>query len=80
MSSGTSVSGGIGFGGLLCIVLIVLKVLEKIEMSWLLVLSSWLWGPILIFAAVLSLIGIGIGLFWLSCVAWEALKVKRKRT
>ena len=79
MSSKTSVSGGIGFGGLLCIVLIVLKVLEKIEMSWLLVLSSWLWGPILIGASVLALIGLAFGVFWLACTMWEAVN-KRKRT
>lgn len=80
MSSKTSVSGGIGFGGLLCIVLIVLKVLEKITMSWLLVLSSWLWGPILMWAAVMAIIGIGIGVFWLSCHLWDLIKIKRNKT
>lgn len=65
MSKATATaSGGIGFGGLLCIVLIILKVLDKIDMNWFLVLTSWFWAPFLMISAFMLFIGMGIGLFW----------------
>jgi len=45
-------SGGIGFVGVLAIVFIVLKLLEKIDWSWWWVLSP-IWIPFLIFAVIL---------------------------
>ena len=72
MSKATATaSGGIGFGGLLCIVLIVLKVLEKIDMSWLLVLTSWFWAPLLMILTFLVVVGVGLGLFWLIATAFD---------
>ena len=72
MSKATATaSGGIGFGGLLCIVLIVLKVLDKIDMNWLLVLTSWFWAPGLVFISFLTIDRIGIGLFWLVAAAFD---------
>ncbi len=44
------VSSGIGFFGLLTIALIVLKALDKIEMSWFWVLTLPIWGPLSIVA------------------------------
>ena len=64
-------STGIGFGGLLCIVLIVLKVMDKIEMNWFLVLTSWFWAPVLILLSFLAIIAAGVGLFLLLVFALE---------
>lgn len=56
MSTPSSSSGGIGFFGILTIVFIVLKLLDKIDWSWLWVLSP-VWMPftagILILTAIL---------------------------
>ena len=72
MSKATaSASGGIGFGGLLCLVLIVLKIMGQIEMNWLLVLTSWLWAPILMFTTFLTIVAIGFGLFFLIALALD---------
>jgi len=68
MSSSSSSSSGIGFCGLLGIVFITLKLLEKIDWSWWWVLAP-LWAPIsLVLAGVLLfIIATGLaGLFiWL---------------
>lgn len=55
----SSTSGGIGFGGLLAIVFIVLKLTEVIAWSWWWVLSP-LWIPVCIFLviAILSFIAL----------------------
>lgn len=50
-------SGGIGFLGLLAIVLITLKLLGKIDWSWWWVLVP-IWGPIAALALVLLIIGV----------------------
>lgn len=62
---------GIGFGGLLCIVLIVLKVMDQIEMNWFLVLTSWFWAPLLIILAFLAIVAITVGLFLLLIVSLQ---------
>lgn len=54
----TNISNGIGFGGLLCIVFITLKLCGVINWSWLWVLSP-LWIPIAI-TLVFVLVGIVI--------------------
>jgi hypothetical protein len=56
MSNSSSASSGIGFGGLLAIVFITLKLCNVITWSWLWVLSP-LWIPL---AIVLGIIAIGI--------------------
>jgi len=48
-------SGGIGFFGLLTIVFIVLKLIDKIDWPWIWVLSP-LWIPIAIFIIVMVMI------------------------
>lgn len=50
-SSSSSSSSGMGFGGLLTIVFIVLKLLGKITWSWLWVLSP-LWIGFALFAVI----------------------------
>lgn len=55
----TSVTGGIGFCGLLTIVFIVLKLLNKISWSWIWVLAP-LWIEFIV--AVLTVIIIIIGI------------------
>jgi hypothetical protein len=45
MSNSTSNNGGIGFCGLLTVVFVTLKLVDKIDWSWWLVLSP-LWIPI----------------------------------
>ncbi len=54
-------TGGIGFAGLLTIVFIVLKLLNKIDWSWWWVLSPILisWGLVL---TLLLLIGLGMAI------------------
>ena len=59
MSDNSSVSsGGIGFCGLLTIVFIVLKLLGKIDWSWVWVLSPmWIvWGICLIILLIVGII------------------------
>lgn len=51
----TSSSGGIGFGGLLTIVFITLKLLNKIDWSWWWVISP-IWISVLVVLIVLSII------------------------
>jgi hypothetical protein len=60
--SGTSSSssGGIGFAGLLTIVFITLKLLGKIDWSW-----WWVWSPVLIGFAFVTLIFIVVGLLYM---------------
>ena len=57
MSNSSTSSSGIGFCGLLAIVFIVLKIIGKIEWSWLWVLSP-LWIPMTIVIIILSITGI----------------------
>lgn len=46
-------SGGIGLGGITFIVLLVLKILGHLPMvSWLAVLTAWIWVPLLIIAVM----------------------------
>lgn len=56
-------SGGIGLTGLFFITLFVLKVLDKIEMSWFLVITSFIWFPILMILAVIAIVFV-IGLIY----------------
>jgi hypothetical protein len=59
MSKSTSPSSGIGFGGLLGIVFITLKLLGKIDWSWWWVLSP-LWGSVVLLILVfLVLLAVG---------------------
>ncbi len=60
-----SSSGGIGFGGLLCIVFITLKLTGHIDWSWL-----WVLAPVWIPLGVILIILVGLGV----CVLVDALK------
>lgn len=60
MADTNSSSGGIGFVGLLALLFIALKLLDKIDWPWLWVLSP-LWISIGLWAVVL----LGILIFWL---------------
>ena len=51
MSNSNSSSGGIGFAGLLTIVFIVLKLIDKIDWSW-----WWVLSPIWISASIAVII------------------------
>lgn len=53
----SSSSGGIGFCGLLTIVFITLKLIGKIDWSWLWVLAP-LWIPLSILVIILIIVGI----------------------
>jgi len=66
--SKTTISGGVGFSGLLTIVFIVLKLLEKITWSWVWVLSP-LWIP------AASTIAIGL----IVIIVLLLVSVKRKK-
>jgi len=58
------VSGGVGFGGLLTIVFIVLKLVGVISWSWLWVLSP-IWIPIGIGLILYIIAALFIGIAWL---------------
>ena len=51
-SHNTSTKGGLGLWGTICVVLIILKLFDLIEWSWLWVLFP-LWAPIALFLAIL---------------------------
>lgn len=55
MLSNSNASGGIGFGGLLTIVFIILKLTDHIDWSWWWVLSP-LWIPIAFIIIVLLIV------------------------
>lgn len=61
MSEATAHSGGIGFIGLLTILFVALKLLDKIDWSW-----WWVLSPIWISVIVVVLVVVGF--------AWIALK------
>ena len=54
---GSSSTGGIGFFGLLTIVFVTLKLTGYIHWSWLWVLSP-LWGALILFLSVLSVLAV----------------------
>jgi hypothetical protein len=57
MSNSSSSSGGIGFGGLLTIVFITLKLLGKIDWSWWWVLSPlWIGLALVVLILIIALI------------------------
>jgi len=55
-----SSSGGVGFFGALTLIFITLKLIDKIDWSWIWVLSP-LWIPFLIFIAVVIIVLIVVG-------------------
>lgn len=57
MSKSTSASGGIGFGGLLAIVFITLKLVGVIHWSWVWILSPLWIGVVLWLAIILVIFG-----------------------
>ena len=61
---GDKSSGGIGFFGLLTIVFITLKLLEKIDWSWWWVLAP-IWIPFCIVLIILMVIGIVVIIGWI---------------
>ena len=60
MSDTNNKTSGIGFLGLLTIVFITLKLLEKIDWSW-----WWVLSPILIPTAIWGVVILGLGVFYL---------------
>jgi hypothetical protein len=60
----SSSSGGIGFCGLLTVLFIGLKLTGHIAWSWLWVLSP-LWIPLGIVCAVLAVVGLVAGIFYI---------------
>ena len=55
-STRTVGGGGIGLGGLMSIILVVLKILDKIDMSWFWVISSLIWIPLIIISAMIIVV------------------------
>lgn len=66
----STTSGGIGFGGLLCITFIVLKLTHTIDWSWWWVLSP-MWIP-------LSLVILGFGIYLLYLVFYKWPNEKKR--
>ncbi|MFP4457864.1 MAG: hypothetical protein ACLFPS_09440 [Clostridia bacterium] len=55
-------SGGIGIGGLTFVVLLVLKITGEIQMSWLAVITSIIWAPLIASIVILIIIGVVIAI------------------
>jgi hypothetical protein len=73
-STSTSTSGGIGFFGLLTIVLIVLKLLGKISISW-----WWIWSPLLVPTAFALIVMAVVAVFFVIAAILEKPKSSRRR-
>lgn len=58
----TKQTSGIGIGTIIAFILIILKATDNIDMSWFLVLTSFIWAPILSFLAIFILIIIIVGI------------------
>lgn len=72
-SSSTTVSGGIGFIGLLQIAFIILKLLKVIEWSWVWVLApTWGYATFIVLILIIPLIYIGI-------LNWYARKKSKRK-
>lgn len=62
MNKQQTTSGGIGFVGLLQVALIVLKVVGYLPtVSWLWILTAWLWIPFIILVVALVAVGAVLG-------------------
>lgn len=73
----SSSSGGIGFGGLLTIAFIVLKLTGFIDWSWWWVLSPLWIGVLLVLMVVgIPLIALGVATLWV----WIVERQRKKRT
>jgi len=73
-------SGGVGIGSVVFIVLLILKITGNIGINWFLVITSFIWAPIIFFVAALIIIGI----FYFIAIIISAIIVaideaKRKR-
>lgn len=53
----TATTSGIGLGSLGFLVLFIMKIAGATEMSWLLVLTSMIWLPVLFVLGILGVIG-----------------------
>lgn len=59
-------SGGIGMGGIIFVVLLVLKITGNIAMGWFWVITSFIWAPLLVVMSLFILIfaiGFVVGIF-----------------
>jgi hypothetical protein len=72
-TSNSSKSGGIGFGGLLALIFITLKLLDKIDWSW-----WWVLSPLWIGAALVVAILIVLGLVALVVTIWGGKRSRRR--
>lgn len=75
-SATQAASGGIGFGGLLCILFIGLKLTNHIDWSWVWVLSP-IWMPLGLVVGVLFAVFIAYGTA--SIVRWMLNPMREKR-
>ncbi len=81
MSDNRSSSGGIGFCGMLTILFIALKLLEKIDWSW-----EWVLSPLWIPVAALISVGVVVGIAYLILLgiasilrSWKDSKAEAER-
>lgn len=58
MANGTDAAAGGGIGGLTFVVLLILKLAGVIGMSWLGVITSIIWAPLLVVAAIFVVTGV----------------------
>lgn len=49
-------TGGIGIGGLTFVILLVLKLVGEVSVSWFVIVTSIVWAPLAAFASVMFLL------------------------
>lgn len=76
--SQTSTNGGVGVIGLLWVVLITLKILDKVDLSWLVILTLPIWATAIILVLVLVAIGVFALLGALFDTVRDALRKRRR--
>jgi hypothetical protein len=62
VAAALSAVAGLKFGQVIAVILIILKALDKIDISWFVALSSFIWVPVAIFVVVVTAILVGLGI------------------
>ena len=82
MSNSSSSSGGIGFAGLLTVVFITLKLVDKITWSWWWVLSPlWISVSIVIFILLIGLLIFILSNYWYDIIEFfkKVFRIETKK-
>lgn len=70
----TTASGGMSLGGVVFVVLLILKLTENLTMSWFWVITSFIWAPVGIILAIIFFVVV-VALF-MFVVTWIWTKIR----